>query len=171
VSTFVGLSFCFSAKAQSWEGFRGTAYYSNANITAATANQDSGLITGFIFKPANDINYYKNFTIVINPETQFFTNLVVRHIKIDSINVDTTVVQTGREYQLSYNTIESVQALTAYCLLNIQYNFPLFEASNSYLSVWGGQIDVANRKITNPEKIYIFLNYYVLNDEIIQCWR
>lgn len=167
----LGLLFCFSAKAQSSGNLLGVAYYSNANTNTATSSQDNGSITGFAFKPLNNNNYYQNFTIRTTSQTQFLTNLVVRHIKIDSLNIDTTVVNTGREYQLEYNTVGTEKALSAYCLLNIQDNIPLYLASGSYISVWGGEVDLVNKVITNPEKIYIFLNYYKLNQQIISCWK
>lgn len=157
------LSIYFHSNAQT---FIGSAYYSNDTITAATAGPGNIVITGYVLKLTNDVNYYSKTVINVGGNTKFYTPL----------KWNGKSVSNGKEYQIEYNTIGADSAFTAYCLLNMQDPTPMYQGPSSYLSIWGGQVTevIVNgqkrKVITNPDKIIIFANRYgPMLGEIKKC--
>lgn len=161
----------FNVNAQTgWEGFLGTAYFTQTN--SADTNE---VLSNFRFKPIHDVNYYSNSTITLSESTRIYTNI---HVVNDSLQYASTM----REIQ--YNTKTATDLITAYCLLNIKDTIkPSWMISSYYVSIWGGTINMTKKEIggvekkvaniINPEKIYIFMpNGYKPNSvdkEICKC--
>tara|TARA_R110002050_G_scaffold290467_3_gene444201 strand:+ start:2325 stop:2864 length:540 start_codon:yes stop_codon:yes gene_type:complete len=156
----------FNVSSQS-QNFTGTAYYVKeiqnwANTTVP------GQFGGFVFKPAASDNYAQNITVFFDESTQFYSN--VKAVQVENGTSLQTVVHRVSPILINYNSEGSNGEPSAFCLLKLQYDEPMgIFSTGAYIGIHGGTASAGFDTITNPEKVFIFLNSNYLNADIIGC--